>query len=168
LSDHLPVRVDLSGSPSFLDLITRLHDAVRTARRHQAPFGSIASAIPSLPPGEQLLEISINNMRHTAPLVEQVTTPDGTIVKFSVRDVAATELWPRIRHPFSGGVRLGYQLRHALSGQLGGEIWGHVPAFQSATIDALGRAFAETASRIVSDPRRDIKMYAPLPGRRHR
>jgi non-ribosomal peptide synthetase component F len=168
LSDHLPVRADLSGSPSFLDLITRVHDAVRTARRHQAPSGLIASAVPSLPLGEQMFEISINNMRHTAPLAGQVTAPDGSTVRFSVRDVAATELWPRIRHPFSGGVRLGYQLRRTLSGELSGEIWGHVPAFQTTTIDALGRAFAETASRIVSDPRRDIKTYAPLAGRRHR
>jgi hypothetical protein len=168
LSDHLPVRVDLSGSLSFLDLITRLHDAVRAARRHQAPSGSIASAVPSLPLGEQMFEISINNMRHSAPLVERVTAPDGAVVRFSVRDVAAAELWPRIRHAFSGGVRLGYQLRQALSGQVSGEIWGHVPAFQPATIDALGRAFAETAGRIVSDPRRDIKTHAPLPGTRHR
>jgi Condensation domain len=168
LSDHLPVRVDLSGSPSFLDLITRLHDAVRTARRHQAPSGSIAGAVPSLAPGQQMFEVSLNNMRHTAPLVEQVTAPDGTIIEFSVRDVAATELWPRIRHPFSGGVRLGYQLRHAPTGQLSGEIWGHAPAFTIETIDALGRALAETGSRIVSDPRRDVRTYAPLADRRHR
>lgn len=168
LSDHLPVRVDLSGSPSFADLLTRVHDAVRTARRHQAPSGSIASAVLSLSPEEQMFEVSINNMRHTAPLVEQVTASDGTTVKFSVRDVRATELWPRIRHPFSGGVRLGYQLRRTISGQVSGEIWGHVPAFRTTTIDALGRTFAETASRIVSDPRRDIRTYAPLAGRRRR
>jgi hypothetical protein len=168
LSDHLPVRVDLSGSPSFLDLMTRVHDAVRTARRYQAPSGSIANAVPSLSFGEQMFEISINNMRHAAPLVELVTAPDGTTVKFSVREVAATELWPRIRHPFSGGVRLGYQLRRTLGGELSGEIWGHVPAFRTTTIDALGRSFAETASRIVSDPQRDIKSYAPLASSRHR
>jgi hypothetical protein len=168
LSDHLPVRVDLSGRLSFLDLITRVHAAVRAARRHQAPSGSIASVVPSLPVGEQMFEISINNMRHSAPLVERVTAPDGAVVTFSVRDVAAAELWPRIRHAFSGGVRLGYQLRQALSGQVSGEIWGHVPAFQTATIDALGRAFAETAGKIVSDPRRDIKAHAPVPGPRQR
>jgi Condensation domain len=165
LSDHLPVRVDLSGSPSFLDLITRVHGALRIARRYQAPCGAIADAVPSLPPGEQMFDVSINNMRQSARLVQRVTAPDGATVEFSVRDVDGTELSPRIRHPFSGGVRLGYQLRRTLSGQLSGEIWGHVPAFTTATIDALGRAFAETASKIVSNPRLDIKVYAPVVGR---
>jgi hypothetical protein len=160
LSDHLPVRIDLSGRISFLDLVAGVHEAVRGARRYQAPCGSIASAVPPLPRGEQMFEVSINNMRQSAPLIEQVTAPDGTTVKFSVRDVPGAELWPHIRHAFSGGVRLGYQLRRTLSGQLSGEIWGHVPAFKVATIDALGRALAETATRIVSDPRRDITTYA--------
>jgi hypothetical protein len=160
LSDHLPVRIDLSGRISFLDLVAGVHEAVRGARRHQAPSGSIASAVPSIPRGEQMFEVSINNMRQSAPLVEQLTAPDGTTVKFSVRDVPGAELWPHIRHAFSGGVRLGYQLRRTPSGQLSGEIWGHVPAFKVATIDALGRALAETATRIVSDPRRDITTYA--------
>ena len=160
LSDHLPVRIDLSGRISFLDLVAGVHEAVRGARRHQAPCGSIANAVPSLPRGEQMFEVSINNMRQSAPLVEHLTAPDGTTVKFSVRDVPGAELWPHIRHAFSGGVRLGYQLRRTPSGQLSGEIWGHVPAFKVATIDALGRALAETATRIVSDPRRDITTYA--------
>jgi hypothetical protein len=168
LSDHLPVRIDLSGRISFLDLVAGVHEAVRGARRHQAPCGSIASAVPSLPGGEQMFEVSINNMRQTAPLIERVAAPDGTTVTFSVRDVLGAELWPHIRHPFSGGVRLGYQLRRTLSGQLSGEIWGHVPAFKVATIDALGRAFAETAARIVSDPRRDITTYAPPADSYHR
>jgi hypothetical protein len=164
LSDHLPVRIDLSGRVSCLDLVAGVHEAVRGARRHQAPCGSIAAAVPSLPRGGQMFEVSINNMRQSAPLIEQVAAPDGTTVKFSVRDVMGAELWPHIRHPFSGGVRLGYQLRRTLSGQLSGEIWGHVPAFKVATIDALGRAFAETATRIVIDPRRDITTYAPPAG----
>ena len=168
LSDHLPVRVDLSGRPSFLDLVTRVHGALRAARRHQAPCGSIAGAVPSVRPGEQMFDVSINNMRQAAPLAERVTAPDGATVEFSVRDVDGTELWPHIRHSFSGGVRLGYQLRRTLSGQLSGEIWGHVPAFRTATIDALGRRFAETAGKIVSNPRQDIKAYAPAESRRQR
>jgi Condensation domain len=164
LSDHLPVRIDLSGRISFLDLVAGVHEAVRGARRHQAPCGAIASAVPSLPRGEQMFEVSINNMRQSAPLIEQLAGPDGTKVTFSVRDVPGAELWPHIRHPFSGGVRLGYQLRRTLSGQLSGEIWGHVPAFKVATIDALGRDFAETATRIVIDPRRDITTYGPPAG----
>jgi Condensation domain len=164
LSDHLPVRIDLSGGISFLDLVAGVHEAVRGARRHQAPCGLIASAVPSFSPGQQLFEVSINNMRQSAPLIEEVAAPDGTTVKFSVRDVPGAELWPHIRHPFSGGVRLGYQLRRTLTGQVSGEIWGHVPAFKLATIDALGRALAETATRIVSDPGRDITTYAPPAG----
>jgi hypothetical protein len=115
-----------------------------------------------------MFDVSINNMRQAAPLVERVTAPDGATVEFSVRDVDGTELWPRIRHPFSGGVRLGYQLRRTLSGQLSGEIWGHVPAFRTATIDALGRRLAETAGQIVSNPGQDIKAYAPAESRRQR
>ena len=164
LSDHLPVRIDLSGGISFVDLVAGVHEAVRSARRHQAPCGLIASAVPSLSPGQQLFEVSINNMRQSAPLIEELAAPDGTAVRFSVRDVPGAELWPHIRHPFSGGVRLGYQLRRTLTGQVSGEIWGHVPAFKLATIDALGRALAETATRIVSDPGRDITTYAPAPG----
>ena len=168
LSDHLPVGVDLSGSPSFLDLVTRVHGALRAAHRYRAPCGSIASAVPSVLPGEQMFDVSINNMRQSAPLIERVTAPDGATVEFSVRDVEGTELWPHIRHPFSGGVRLGYQLRRTLSGQLSGEIWGHVPAFKTSTIDALGRGFAETAAKIVSNPRQDVRAYAPADGRRER
>jgi hypothetical protein len=160
LSDHLPVRVDLSGRTSFLDLAVRVNESVRNARRHQAPLGSIARAVPSVRFASELFEVSINNMRQAAPLSEQVTAPDGTAVRFSVRDVPGTELWPHLRHPFSGGVRLGYQLRRTLGGQLSGEIWGHVPALRLATIDDLGRAFARTAEQIADDPRRDITTYA--------
>ena len=167
LSDHLPVRIDLAGRMSFLDLISGVHDAVRTARRYQAPSGTIASAVGSIPAGEQMFEVSVNNMRQSAPLAEQLTTPGGATVRFAMRELPGTELWPHILRPFSGGVRLGYQLRQTLTGELSGEIWGHVPAFRTATIDALGRDFAETASRVVSDPRQDIAAYAPPAGAPH-
>jgi len=160
LSDHLPVRVDLSGSPSFRDLSVRVHEAVRTARRHQVPSGVIAGAVAPLAGEEQMFDVSVNNMRQAAPLVEKVTGPGGAEVTFAVRDVPTTELWPRISRPFSGGARLGYQLRRTLSGELTGEIWGHVPAFRTTTIDALGRTLAQTAAVIASDPRRDVTAYS--------
>jgi len=159
LSDHLPVRIDLSGGPSFLDLSVRVHEAVRTARRYQVPSGVIAGTVRPLANGEQMFDVSVNNMRQAAPLVEKVTGPDGAVVTFSVRDVPTTDLWPRISHPFSGGARLGYQLRRTLSGELTGEIWGHVPAFRTTTIDALGRTLAQTAAMIASDPGRDATAY---------
>jgi len=160
LSDHLPVRIDLSGGPSFLDLSVRVHEAVRTARRHQLPSGVITGAVRPLADGEQLFDVSINNMRQAAPLVERVTGPDGAVLTFSVRDVPSTDLWPRISRPFSGGARLGYQLRRTLSGALTGEIWGQVPAFRTTTIDALGRTLARTTGMIASDPGRDVTAYS--------
>jgi Condensation domain len=166
LSDHLPVRVDLSGRQTFLDLMARVHDAVRTARRYQAPSGVIAAAVPAIPPGEQMFEVSVNNMRQAAPLADQVTAPGGETVRFAVRDVPGNQLWPHISRPFSGGVRLGYQLRQTLAGQLSGEVWGHVPAFEVAMVDALGRDFAETVQLVTADPRQDVRSYArPAGGR---
>jgi len=162
LSDHLPVKIDLSGKPTFAELTARVHDAVRTARRHQAPAGLIINSVAPPPGGGQMFDISINNMRHAAPLTEAVTAPDGSTTTFAVRDdIPATELWPRIRRPFSGGVRLGYQLRHNAAGDLTGEIWGHLPTFRTATLDMLGRALARTAERIASDPRQPVETYAP-------
>jgi hypothetical protein len=155
LSDHLPVRVDLTGGPSFRDLSVRVHEAVRTARRHQLPTGVIAGAVAPPPNGGQLFDISVNNMRQAAPLVEKVTGPGGAVLTFRVREVPSTELWPRITRPFSGGARLGYQLRRTLGGELTGEIWGHVPAFRITTIDALGAALARTAAMVASDEERD-------------
>ena len=167
LSDHLPVRVDLSGRPSFLDLTAAVHDAVRTARRYQAPSGVIAAAVPAITPGEQMFDVSVNNMRQSAPLADQVAAPDGATVRFTVRDVPGTELWAHLQRPFSGGVRLGYQLRQTLGGELSGEIWGHVPAFQVGTVDALGRDFARTVDLVAADPRRDVRSYAGPAGGRH-
>jgi Condensation domain len=167
LSDHLPVRVDLSGRQSFLDLTAGVHDAVRTARRYQAPSGLIAAAVPAIPPGEQMFEVSVNNMRQAAPLATQVTASDGATVRFAVRDVPGNQLWPHISRPFSGGVRLGYQLRQTLAGQLSGEIWGHVPAFEVATVDALGQALARTVELVAGDPRQDVRSYPGPAGGRH-
>jgi hypothetical protein len=167
LSDHLPVRVDLSGGQSFRDLTAGVHDAVRTARRYQAPSGLIAAAVPGISPGEQLFDVSVNNMRQAAPLAGQVTAPDGATVRFAVRDVPGNRLWPHINRPFSGGVRLGYQLRQTLASELSGEIWGHVPAFEVATVDRLGQALARTVDLVVGDPRQDVRNYPQPAGGRH-
>jgi condensation domain-containing protein len=161
VSDHLPVRFDLSGNPSFLDLVGRVHNAVRTARQHQAPSGVIMNSLPDASAGERIFDISINNMRHAAPLAENVTAPDGSTVRFTVRDIPTTELWPRINKGFSGIVRLGYQLHHHATGELTGDIWGHIPAFRTGTLDMLGRAFAETMSKVVSNPEQGIRAIAP-------
>jgi hypothetical protein len=43
--DFLPVRVDLSGRPSFVELAHRASDAWRQSLRHLAPFGAINQAL---------------------------------------------------------------------------------------------------------------------------
>jgi hypothetical protein len=161
LSDHLLMAPDLSGNLSFADLISRVNDAVRASRAHQAPLGAILSSLPCVPTRDQVFDISINNMRHGGALAETVTAPCGRPLSFSVRSVPGTELWPRIKHAFTGGFRLGYQLRRNAEGELTGEIWGHLPAFRIDTLDMLGRVLAETANAVAADPRRAIA--APVP-----
>ncbi|WP_129785222.1 condensation domain-containing protein [Promicromonospora panici] len=161
LSDHVPVRVDLQGNPSFGELAARVHEATRQAHLHRLPVGVLRHELPSAPHGNgSLFDLSINYMPHAPTKAATVTAPDGSHIRMEPRTLPTNTLRPRMMSAFSGAVSLGFQLRHSHDGYVSGDLWAHSPAFTTRTVDRLCRDLGRTAREVLSSPQRRIRDLA--------
>ncbi|MBE1878317.1 condensation domain-containing protein [Myceligenerans pegani] len=158
LSDHVPVRVDLRGGPSFGELAARVHEATRQAHARRVPVGVLRRELPPAVQGDaSLFDISINYMPHAPGKVATITARDGSRLRMRPTTLPTTMLRPRMTSAFSGAVSLGFQLRHAHEGHVSGDLWAHHPAFTAGTLDQLCRNLSRTAQAVLAGPQRRIQ-----------
>jgi hypothetical protein len=158
LSDHVPVRVDLRGNPSFGELAARVHEATRQAHSHRVPVGVLRHELPSATQGEgSLFDVSINYMPHVPSKAATVTAQDGSHLRMQPQTLPTNTLRPRMTSAFSGAVSLGFQLRHSHEGHVSGDLWAHSPAFSTGTLDRLCQNLGRTAREVLSFPQRRIE-----------
>ncbi|PUB23465.1 condensation domain-containing protein [Promicromonospora sp. AC04] len=158
LSDHVPVRVDLRGNPSFGELAARVHEATRQAHMHRVPVGVLRQELPVALPGDRsLFDLSINYMPHAPARAATITAEDGGHIGMRLQTLPTNMLRPRMRSAFSGAVSLGFQIRHSHDGHVSGDLWAHSPAFTTSTVDRLCRDLGRTAREVLSFPQRRIR-----------
>ncbi|MBO0610058.1 condensation domain-containing protein [Myceligenerans salitolerans] len=161
LSDHVPVRVDLRGGPSFDELVVRVQEATRQAHLHRVPVGVLRRELPLAAQEDgSLFDISVNYMPHTPGKIATVTAQDGSRLTMRPETLPTNLLRPRMRSAFSGAVSLGFQLRHAHEGHISGDLWAHHPAFTTRTLDQLCRNLPRTAQAVLADPQCRIQDLA--------
>lgn len=161
VSDHVPVRVDLRDNPSFGELAGRVHEATRQAHLHRVPVGVLRHELPwATQANGSLFDISINYMPHAPGRVVAITAPNGRNIRMRAQPLPTDALRPRMASPFSGAVRLGFQLRHSHEGHVSGDLWAHRPAFTTRTLDELTGSLARTARAVLASPRRGIQDLA--------
>ncbi|MFI2364627.1 condensation domain-containing protein [Promicromonospora sp. NPDC019610] len=165
VSDHVPVRVDLRGNPTFGELAGRVHEATRQAHAHRVPVGVLRQELPGAVQGNgSLFDLSINYMPHAPDRTATIATADGRSIGLRLRPLPTDALRPRMASAFSGAVRLGFQLRHSHEGHVFGDLWAHRPAFSTRTLGELTGNLGRAAREVLTAPGRGIRDLA-LPGR---
>lgn len=158
VSDHVPVRVDLRGNPSFGELAGRVHEATRQAHKHRVPVGVLRHELSRVTQEDgSLFDISINYMPHAPGKAVTIATPDGSTIRLQPQTLPTNALRPRMASAFSGAVPLGFQLRHSHEGHVSGDLWAHRPAFSTETLDELTANLGLTAREVLASPRRGIR-----------
>lgn len=148
--DHVPVRVDLSGRPTFRELLCRVDRAYRDAMGHYLPLGLIRHTAA----GGQLAgrrgrihDVRYNYLPSAAEAAETVVTPAGEL-QVGAWAVDPARLAPRHTEDHPEVLPLSYVLRHQRGGVLTGEVCGHDGLCPPGRLAGLAQAFASTLTRV--------------------
>lgn len=147
--DHVPVRVDLSGEPTFRELVARVHRSYRAAVAHQLPLGRIRQVVPDdlTARGGRLYDTRFNYLPTT-------TTPPGVAGPLTItpRAIAPTSVSPRHTEEHPEVLPLSYVVRHGQYGTLEGEICGPDTMFSVDRLHAIAADFADVVRRGLGRP----------------
>lgn len=148
LLDHVPVRVDLSGGPTFRELLARVHRSYRAAVEHRLPLGRIRQVVPEdlTARGGRLHDTRFNYLPHSATRPGEA----GPLV-ITPRPLAPTSIAPRHTEDHPEVLPLSYVLRHGPDGRLEGEICGPDTMFGLDRLTGLAAEFAELVGRVAAD-----------------
>ncbi|HEY0449187.1 condensation domain-containing protein [Actinophytocola sp.] len=159
LLDHVPVRVDLSGGPTFRELLARVHRSYRAAVEHRLPLGRIRQVVPGdlTARGGRLYDTRFNYLPASA------ARPDlGGPLTITPRPIAPTSLAPRNTEDHPEVLPLSYVLRQHPDGRLEGEICGPDVLFGADRLAGLAAEFAELVWRVgVAGLDRPLPVPAP-------
>jgi len=151
LLDHLPVRVDLSGRPTFRTLLHRAHCSYRDATAHQLPLGLIRRAVPVdlSPRGGRLHDTRFNYLPAASAGGGPAVLGEGGL-GITGWPVDPTRLAPRHTEDHPEVLPLSYNLRHQRDGGLAGEVCVHDSQYSPAQMTELAQAFAAVVLRVAA------------------
>jgi len=139
LSDHTWLRIQVGDRPPLGELIRRVEEQTRAARRHHLPTGLVEQIT-----GPIVADVSVNVM----PMQPPPTYQAGPL-SITPHPIPTTGITPTIGKPFSGGLALGYQLRYQPRGRVQGELWGH-HTLGAAAIDRLAHRVSAYAAALAA------------------
>jgi hypothetical protein len=147
LLDHLPVRVDMSGRPTFGELLHRVHRSYRDATEHQLPLGLIRQVVPVdlKPRGGRLHDTRFNYLPAAAGGPSAL--PDGGL-SFTGWPVETTKLAPPHTEDHPEILPLSYNLRHQRDGGLTGDVCVHDSLYAPGDTAGLAEEFAAMVVQI--------------------
>jgi hypothetical protein len=158
--DHVPVRVDLSGGPTFRELLRRVDRAYRDAMAHYLPLGLLretAAAGQAASRRGRIHDVRFNYLPSAAAAAETVVTPHGGL-RVTGWPLDPARLAPRHTEDHPEVLPLSYVLRHQRGGGLAGEVCGHDSA--AGALPGLAEAFTSTLIQVAG-----AGADRPLPGR---
>jgi Condensation domain len=148
LADQLPLVVDVSGGPTFRQLLGRVRESLLDAYEHRLPLGVLLPLLPR--PESPVFAVNLNFLPpparpapHGRPLsAERLELPYG-IVK------SRPDAW------WLGDASLAYRPRID-RGALVGEIEGDGHLHDTAVVTAFGERFCAVLGSVANDPDRPI------------
>lgn len=157
--DYLPIRVDLHGSPTLVQLMGRIRQEERAARARMLPVGLVQQAVAGT--RRPLFDLVLNFI----PPGRSTATEDAAgALSFTPYPIGND--WARIRvdRDFYGAGALSFVLRQGSGGELGGHLYGHAGALGWPGLARLGRQFGATVEQLSRDPgqRLDARQKAAM------
>jgi hypothetical protein len=161
LVNPLPVRVDVSGDPTFRQLLERVKLGMATAFDHWVPF----RALPDLllgsdgPAREHLFDVSLNYFQPPAGALHEPDMPGGDRALLQ-----RVEIGPHRMETAKGRgtfALLDYQLAVGDRGEVTGAVVGNERIFARSTLAALGRRLTVVATRAGRSPDARVSDLAP-------
>jgi hypothetical protein len=164
VADQLPVRIDVSGDPSFPELVRRAHEAWIAARKHEAQLGAIARAVSGERAGsggQALYEVAVNWFPGglDLPAVE-LPGVDGAMVTLSTRPPIDAR-HGEFDRPFHGVPRVGVNMSPSDDGCILTDIWTSAAAFSKETQVGLARAFGELVGAVAGGSQESLRAVVP-------
>ena len=135
LSDQVPVRVDLSGTPSFDELLARFDTAHADAVAHQLPLGALAPLLRR--EGAPLLDLIVN--------VPPGDDADADAAIPRERFVHTVDTW------WDGSALVDLQPRPSATGGAGGHLVANEAALEPGAVAGLAAAYGATLRRVAAD-----------------
>jgi hypothetical protein len=150
LLDHLPVRVDTSGGITVGELLERVHQSYREARRRTLPLGLIRQVVRSdlAATGGRLYDTRFNYMPSASSGEAVLDGPDGGL-RIVPRALDPARLRPRHTEDHPEVLPLSVNLHHQRDGQLTGDVCGHDQVYPGTALAELGERLVGTLDRIV-------------------
>ncbi|MEU6643351.1 condensation domain-containing protein [Saccharomonospora sp. NPDC046836] len=147
--DYLPIRVELGGSPSLVELMQRIRVEETAARARRIPLRTVAHAVAG---GQRpVFDLVLNFIppRRGASQLRRSTDVSPRFVPY-----ALSNDWARVRvdRDFYGAGALSFVLRQGSEGALGGHLYGHGTAMGWQGLAQLGRHFGSTLERLSAEP----------------
>ncbi|MGW5937077.1 amino acid adenylation domain-containing protein [Streptomyces celluloflavus] len=161
--NHLVVRSDLTGNPTFRDLVRQVRERTLSAYTHQdAPLWALAGAVPE---GHDPSGISFNLLNATVPALELAgltTTPLHL-------DVGDDYVFPEVVATFTAdAVDLALIMREEDAGTLRGMWLYDLKAVDARAVAAMSRRWPHLIEAVAAAPDRPVGelrqlLLAPLP-----
>ncbi len=150
LLDHLPVRVDTSGGITVSELVERVHQSYRAARRRTLPLGLIRQVVrPDLAStGGRLFDIRYNYMPSASSGEAVLEGPDGAL-RIVPRAIDPARQRPRHTEEHPEVLPLSVNLHHRRDGRLTGDVCGLDAVYPGPALAELGERLVATLDQMV-------------------
>lgn len=161
LADQIPLVVDLTGRPTFRDLVGRVREALLDAYDHRLPLGLLLPLLGR--PASPVFAVNLNFLPPPAGRARGPRPPAGPDLPYGITKVRPEPWW-------LGDASLAYRPRVDAAG-LAGEVEGDAHLEDADGIRRRGERFCALLTAVSTNPDLDVRVLAgaaPQPAREGR
>jgi hypothetical protein len=156
LFDYLPVVVDLSGNPSFVDLLRRWPQSFREAMAHRLPLGLIEKCCGEVGSRTDLFDVAVDFLPTAQSATGAIRLADGQVTTFSPFPIPFTPVRDRSRR-FVLSIPITYVIVQAADNGFRMLSRANLTALSEDTVTSLGADLAATLCHVSESPTRPIR-----------
>lgn len=150
--DYLPICLDLSGGPTFLDLVGQARDALEYAKERRLPVGLVEERVLEAPATGRLFDVVVELIPDRGLPVRAIAGPEGATMQWSPYSVDLSSVRQTGDRRTVATAPLAYIVHEGESGSLAGELYANHREFDWATLEGLAGEFVDTLKRVSGDP----------------